>query len=446
MMSEAEKSKFDLFLERYVEVSESQEFEYNASDWSALEVRMDMERRNQRMITIVMISSIICTFLLSWNLAQSTDNTFSKFSATISHESENGKGNEATQEEATITNESNSSLTETSPTNKQQINPQPESPATSEEVINQVTNQNLITEIEQVNDSKTQVFPDVNANDKTIRHSLDISSSRDDGSEDTVNSKLPSEASAQAAVVDANNKADIENKKRPQIDNLPIIKRSYDSSPEFGKDELIRVPEIELIDVHTDKSLPRFVLGIHAGAEVSQTPTGDLSDTDFSIGAKFGIVASKNLALNLGVSYVRECYTTPTSDYTVPQGFWQGNVPNDIQALCDMLDVTLGASYHFNEITSKGLVAHVNFSSNSMINESYEYRFTNNDDNRTDDFSFANATLLSNIELSTTYNVMLSDKYGLDLGPYIKIPINGVGFGEVKLRSFGFRVGLNVFK
>ena len=79
-----------------------------------------------------------------------------------------------------------------------------------------------------------------------------------------------------------------------------------------------------------------------------------------------------------------------------------------------------------------------------MLQEQYEYNFADFN-SWTGTFNGESQTLLSNIELSTTYKFNLGG-YFIDGGPYIKIPTNGVGHGNVKLRSFGFRVGVSLVK
>jgi len=439
MMGEAEKSNFDLFVERYAEMSESQEFKYNDSDWTVLAERMDRESSNQRVIPIIMVIGILCTFLLSWNLAPSATIAGSQNTSVIFDET---RGTYA-EDRAKLTLDPNSSLSEEPTFTKKQAIPLPKSNASLEAIVSQevITK----TEIESGNKDNRQ---DQNRADALVEKGSKENPSQLSASEGSKREEvfIPQDTEVTDAAANKNkNDSEIENEKRLPIEGLAKISSLVYDSEEFTQPERMKFPEPMAIDVFVDSKLPRFVFGLNGGVEISQTSTGDISDTDYSVGAKFGIVASKNFVLNVGLNYIRECYITPTSDYTVPMGYWKGNIPDDIQAICDMLDFSIGASYYFNDILNDGLVAHVNFSSNRMIHETYEYRLSDGS-SWIDEFSFSNSTLLSNIELSTTYNFMLADKFSVDLGPYIKIPVNGIGFGEVKLRSYGFRLGMNVFR
>ena len=124
-------------------------------------------------------------------------------------------------------------------------------------------------------------------------------------------------------------------------------------------------------------------MNLNAGIETSQTPLGELSDTDYNLGIRAGYVASSKLVISAGVNYINECYTADGQDYTAPVGFWKatdGRPPDAISAVCDMLDISLGASYHFTNVNSNGLVVHANLNSNFMIREEYNFKFTESQD------------------------------------------------------------------
>ena len=209
--------------------------------------------------------------------------------------------------------------------------------------------------------------------------------------------------------------------------------------------------EASLIDVSQESKgyRPRFLLNVNAGVEVSSTPLGELSDTDYNLGLRLGYVASSKLVLSAGVNYINECYVADGDDYDAPTGFWsatEGEAPESIQAICDMIDVSIGASYHFTDVRSNGLVAHVNLNSNFMVREEYNYQFVQSEDNWTGIFEGESQSFLSNVELGATYKLNLGRDFMIDAGPYLKILANGIGHGSVKLSSFGFRVGVSLFK
>jgi hypothetical protein len=194
---------------------------------------------------------------------------------------------------------------------------------------------------------------------------------------------------------------------------------------------------------------PKFLLNLNVGIEIAQTPMGGLSDVDYSFGARLGYIANSKLVINAGLNYIRECYLAEGDDYRPPVGFWaasEGVPPEEILALCDMIDVSIGASYHFSDVQSNGIVAHVNLLSNFMLREEYDYRFAESSDDFTGLFLGDSNTLLSQIELSTAYKLRTKGGFFIDAGPYLKVPLNGVGHGDVKLTSVGFRIGISLVR
>lgn len=233
------------------------------------------------------------------------------------------------------------------------------------------------------------------------------------------------------------------------VSPLPIVLRPFST---YTKDD-INSQLLKLIKVDTslitDTKRPRFYVNLNAGIETSQTPLGELSDTDYNLGIRAGYVASSKLVISAGVNYINECYTADGQDYTAPVGFWKatdGRPPDAISAVCDMLDISLGASYHFTNVNSNGLVVHANLNSNFMIREEYNFKFTESQDDWIGIFEGENSTFLSNIELGATYKINTGHGVFLDAGPYLKIPTGGIGHGDVRLSSFGFRLGISLIK
>ena len=194
---------------------------------------------------------------------------------------------------------------------------------------------------------------------------------------------------------------------------------------------------------------PRFFYNINAGIETAQTPNGNRSELDFNLGLRLGTVVSSRVVITAGLNYINESYAADGSDYSPPANFWSatdGRPPESISAVCNMLDFSVGASYHFRDIYRNGLVAHINLSSNHMLREEYKYNFTNSAEDWYSLFEGENQTLLSNIELGTSYKFNIGKQLYVDAGPYLKIPVQGIGHGNVKLNTIGIRLGISIIK
>ena len=422
-MSESDKVRLELFESRYKEVSETQEFKYNPEDWYALQQMMNEDDRKRRPISWIFLGSSLLILVLVLTFVYMR----SDFDSLNGSEISNDIADSPTTDLKTSDNIFD--------TNSIEVNGEmPEKKST--QIINSADKNNLVSSPEftlsdNINSSQTLT--------RTEQTNLDVQTQ----SELTIN-----DVSQNNRLISKDSKSPIKGKTEStqnsdlrhleNINPLPLL------ISELDKNNQQAISFENPIEVQSSKSSPRFVFNINGGVELSQTPLGELSDADYNLGFKFGYIISNKMAPTAGVSYMRECYIAATPDYTVPLGFWQGNPPDQVQAVCDMVDFTIGASYHFNGVLDNGLIAHLNLSSNNMIREVYEYQFINNEqDNWVDDFNFANSTLLSTLELGASYKFFAGKRYYIDGGPYMKIPINGIGNGDVLLRSYGFRVGIS---
>ncbi len=234
-----------------------------------------------------------------------------------------------------------------------------------------------------------------------------------------------------------------------RIDNVSNITALLIAPLDLATRSLSKELTLENKSEVLDEKKPKFLFNVNAGVEIAQSPLGGLSDTDYSFGFNFGYAASSKLVVNAGVNYIRECYLAEGGDYSPPVGFWsatEGVAPEEILALCDMIDVSLGASYHFTGVQNNGLMARVSLLSNFMLREEYDYRFAQNSDDFTGVFRGDSETFLSQVELATSYKWRTGAGYFLDAGPYLKLPLNGVGHGNVRLTSIGLRVGISLVK
>ena len=91
-------------------------------------------------------------------------------------------------------------------------------------------------------------------------------------------------------------------------------------------------------------------------------------------------------------------------------------------------------------------MARVNLLSNFMLREEYDYQFDESSDDFTGVFSGENHNFASQIELSTAYKLRTGGGYFIDAGPYLKLPLSGVGHGNVRLTSVGIRIGVSLVK
>ncbi len=468
MSSQEEYIKLE---ERFKFLSETHEFDFEPADWNDLKDRLDDDDRKKRPFILLFSIGTLALFLLSaWMWTSSAPN---EAIGTINNEN-HGIGQ---QQEAIASGQSAISASQQlAPTADElqvderindvgtsQIRNQLEagqsqdsditiqSPELSEKLLS--TNESGSSPVKEQKQEFSLVGPQVlnrppnNSNagssellseeENSLSQNYKESTAVDEHKESTAFDKAVSEVASDNKVIDLHN-----------IASLTILPFAVP----HNLDEALSQLEGKIVVEESDDSeyrTPRFLINLNAGVEVAQTQLGGVSDTDFNYGLKLGYITGSKLVVTAGANYIEECYLAEGGDYAPPSGFWsstEGRGPEQILAVCDMIDVSLGASYHFTDVRSSGFVAHLNLNSNFMIREEYEYMFTESGENWTGIFRNDSQTILSNVELGTTYKIRTGDGLFIDAGPYFKIPLRGVGHGNVKLASVGFRIGVSLVK
>lgn len=192
---------------------------------------------------------------------------------------------------------------------------------------------------------------------------------------------------------------------------------------------------------------PLFQVSVYAAAETSWTPNGEYSNLDYSIGLQVSYLLNDKLSVFVGGDYRYDTYIAEGMDYNAEDGFWgNAGMPEYINASCDMVEITAGVNYAFNGLHNSGFIANAGLVSNIMVNEFYNYHFEDRSHNFHSSWVNSNSTIIGNLDLGFGYRQMIGNRYFIDVTPYAKLPINGIGHGNLMLSSFGIRmqVGLGL--
>jgi len=192
-------------------------------------------------------------------------------------------------------------------------------------------------------------------------------------------------------------------------------------------------------------SLDRFSISAVLNTESSWTPNGKFSTIDVGLGLTASYFLNRKWAVTAGASYINDVYTAEKGDYKASRDFWKANgAPEYTTANSSMIEISTGATYYFAGIDNGGFSTSVNLLSNFMIKEEYNYHFTEESNNFSSSWSMANQTWLNGLSLAANYKFNLSEKIIFESGPYIKVPLSGIGHGDVKLSAFGLRFAIGI--
>lgn len=200
--------------------------------------------------------------------------------------------------------------------------------------------------------------------------------------------------------------------------------------------------------IKVKRSLP-VSLALSAGPEFNSASSVVGGDPGFNAGLTLGFGISKNLDLQAGVRYSVKKYSGAGGiRYNFPNtnATWLKNSLTGLDATCNVLEIPLTASYRVADNARRSINVNAGISSYLMLKEDYLFKYDNQyggETQRVLQKANANQHLLSVVDLSATYFMKLKNnnlKIGLE--PFVKIPLSGVGEGNINLKSSGISLKL----
>jgi hypothetical protein len=194
----------------------------------------------------------------------------------------------------------------------------------------------------------------------------------------------------------------------------------------------------------------RFRLGLVAAPELSTVRTSRLSPPGPNVGVQFDYQLARRWRLSTAFLYSVKRYAAAGTDYTVPYTMPHGWVITDVDAVCRIIDIPLNLRYDLWQRPRYQMFVSAGLSSLFMKREQYTYDYGlvygKPVAPYTFDVSNGSQHLLKVLNLSVGYERMLGQRWSVQAEPFVKLPLAGVGYGAVRLRSagvfFSLRYGL----
>lgn len=193
-------------------------------------------------------------------------------------------------------------------------------------------------------------------------------------------------------------------------------------------------------------SSSRFAVGVVVSPDLSTA--GSVSNF-YDPGYKGGILAeyaiTKNISLVSGLAISNLKYKAYGEAYDPPPYWNSGVMPDETTALCVVLDIPLNLKANLINFDRSRFFATAGLSSYIMLSEEYNFRYEGGGSGLQSSWSDRTGTRywLSNAGFSVGFEYDLSPQWSLRAEPHIKVPLKGVGWGEVNLYSLGSFFSLN---
>jgi hypothetical protein len=197
----------------------------------------------------------------------------------------------------------------------------------------------------------------------------------------------------------------------------------------------------------TNKTLSNkgFYVGFIAGPDLSAVKFQSVKQAGFSLGILAGYRLSKKFSIETGLLWDKKYY------YSVGEYFDKShtNIPpntniSSVTGNCNMFEIPINLRYDFATKNDHGFFAKAGLSSYLMKRENYSiiaqqwpaYPY---------DSTYKNSinNIFSILQLSGGYEHSIGAKTNIWIEPYLKIPLQGIGIGNMPISSAGFYIGIS---
>lgn len=192
--------------------------------------------------------------------------------------------------------------------------------------------------------------------------------------------------------------------------------------------------------VRREKNKIAFSLSVLAAPDLNGVKGFNGGKVGFNTGLGLGIHFTDRLSLQTGVIYSKKPYNAAPGDYHTgysPQGLV------NIAADCDVIDIPLNLQYQLYRKGLNSISVNAGLSSYLMLREEYQYEYGNYDP-RSYEYRNENRHFMGVGNAGVTLERKVSDNMSIGLQPFIKVPLTGIGHGNVRLISAGAAIQLNL--
>ncbi len=186
-------------------------------------------------------------------------------------------------------------------------------------------------------------------------------------------------------------------------------------------------------------------LSIIGGADWTTVKFTHQENAGYNAGLTFTWHFARNFSVTTGAVYTKKNYSAYGKDYHPPKGYWTNYITLDeVNGSCWMIDVPLNLRYDFANGRKYSFFGSAGASTYFMDKESYSYHYWNNGNyyNRKWENNENSSHLFSILNISAGYEKTVSRNVSAQIEPYLKMPMSGIGFGNMQMSSYGLNFAI----
>lgn len=229
---------------------------------------------------------------------------------------------------------------------------------------------------------------------------------------------------------------------KEKIGVKPIIfPFKVNATPIFKNDE-----DVVKNKISKPKVKNSFAFLLNTGIEGSGTQFNKVGNgtSFFGFGLQYGF--GKNFSIRAGIQSARKKYNARDEDYNPPPRNWAANVTfKSIFADCKVYEIPVSINYKVANLKKTMINLSFGTSSYFMKREEYNFRYktpSGNDTTRVAVFNNKSQHLASTLNFSIFAERKINNRLSLFVEPFIKVPVDGIGFGQTKIYNAGFATTL----
>jgi hypothetical protein len=184
----------------------------------------------------------------------------------------------------------------------------------------------------------------------------------------------------------------------------------------------------------------RWSYAFLAGVDKSTVKFKYSNSPGINIGMMLGYHFNDKLSLHTGAIYTQKNYKLAGEDFTAPKGSLGSYYKlENVTGYCRMWEVPLLLRYTMSRSAKHSFSLSTGLSSYFMTRENYDYFYYYNGQpvTRNNTYNSKDTHVLSIFHLSAGFENRLSKDWSVQIEPYAKLPLGGVGLGNIQLSSFG---------
>ncbi|RSK35335.1 hypothetical protein [Hymenobacter metallilatus] len=189
----------------------------------------------------------------------------------------------------------------------------------------------------------------------------------------------------------------------------------------------------------------RVLVGVVGGPEATAVLPGPAPRVGGTMGVALEYRLTSRFRVRTGLVRSVKRYAARGSDYNPPPTYWTHRIPvNQVDANCRILEIPLDVRYDVTIRPGQTLYASAGVTSLLMRRERYRYLYEYNGQyiDKTWSIDQSGNAAFSLLQLGVGLERAVGSRWLVQAEPFVKIPLSGVGFGQIKLSSSGVMLGI----